>query len=140
VHQIALDIVPSAEMRAALKEVGVEVLGVKDGGAYVGLVTDTATGLTDGTITPGEDILVEGDRLKLVPDVDDRVGVFFVDAAGMATPVTRRLTYNTPKKLIVRVPALAPGQYTLRIATRFSTGNTYLTEPRIIEYGKLIVP
>jgi hypothetical protein len=127
-------------MRAALKEVGVEVLGVKDGGAYIGLVTDTATGLADGTITPGDDILVEGDKLKVVPDGDDGVGVFFVDAAGTAIPVTRRLTQNGPKKLIVRVPALAPGQYTLRIATRFSSSNTFLTEPRIIEYDKLIVP
>ncbi|MDR1154473.1 MAG: DUF4469 domain-containing protein [Bacteroidales bacterium] len=137
VHQIALDIVPSAEMRAALKEVGVEVLGVKDGGAYVGLVTDTATGLADGTVTPGDDILVEGDRLKIAPD-EAGLGVFFVDAAGAAVPVTRRLTQNDPKKLIVRVPALAPGQYTLRIATRFSNSKTFLTEPRIIEYGKLL--
>jgi hypothetical protein len=42
-HQIALDIVPGAKMRAALKEVGVEVLGVKDGGTCIGLVTDTYT-------------------------------------------------------------------------------------------------
>jgi hypothetical protein len=76
-------------MRAALKEVGVEVLGVKDGGAYIGLVTDTATGLTDGTITPGDDILIEGDKLRIAPD-DDGLGVFFIDAAGMAIPCGSR--------------------------------------------------
>jgi hypothetical protein len=115
------------------------LLGVKDGGAYVGLVTDTATGLTDGTITPGDDILVEGDKLRRLPDGEAGLGVFFVDVSGTAIPVTRRLTQNDPKKLIVRVPALAPGQYTLRIATRFSNSKTFLTEPRIIEYGKLTV-
>ena len=39
--------------RNALSVVGVEVLGVKEsGGAEIGLVTDTVTGNTDGTITP----------------------------------------------------------------------------------------
>jgi hypothetical protein len=103
-------------------------------------VTDTATGLTDGTITPGDDILVEGDKLRIAPDGEAGLGVFFVDAAGTAIPVTRRLTQNDPKKLIVRAPVLASGQYTLRIATRFSSSSTLLTEPRIIEYDKLIVP
>ncbi|MDR1154604.1 MAG: DUF4469 domain-containing protein [Bacteroidales bacterium] len=140
VHQTALDIVPSAEMRAALKEVGVEVLGVKDGGAYIGLVTDTATGLTDGTITSGDDILVEGDKLKIVPDGEAGLGVFFVDATGVIIPVTRRLTQNEPKKLIVRVPVLAPGPYTLRVVTRY-TKSVLLTEPRTIEYDRpLMIP
>lgn len=139
VNKIALDIVPSAEMRAALREVGVEVLGVKDGGAFIGLVTDTSTGLTDGTITPGDDILAEGEKLKVAPAEEPGLGVFFIDEAGEAVAVTRRLTQNEPKKLLIRVPALAPGQYTLRVVTRFSNGSTLLTEPRTIEYGKLLI-
>ncbi len=139
VHKIALDIVPSAEMRAALREIGVDVLGVKDGGAYIGLVTDTSTGLTDGTITPGDDILAEGDKLKVSPADETGLGVFFVGATGEVIAVTRRLTQNDPKKLLIRVPALAPGQYTLRVVTRFSQSNTLLTEPRTIEYSKLLI-
>ncbi len=139
VHKITLDIVPSAEMRASLKEVGVEVLGVKDGGAFIGLVTDTATGLTDGTITPGDDILVEGDKLKIVPDGESGLGVFFINVSGEAIPVTRRLTQNEPKKLIARVPNLPAGQYTLRVVTRFSKSGTLLTEPRTIDYDRLLI-
>ncbi len=139
VHKPTLDIIPSAEMRATLQEVGVEVLGVKAGGAFIGLVTDTATGVVDKTITPGDDILVEGDKLKIAPDGEEGLGVFFVDAAGTAGPVTRRLTQNDPKKLLVRVPDLAPGQYTLRVVTRFSNSSTLLTEPRTIDYGRLLI-
>ncbi len=139
VHKITLDIVPSAEMRAVLKEVGVEVLGVKDGGAFIGLVIDTATGLTDGTVTTGDDILVEGDKLKVAPAEEPGMGVFFISATSEVIPVTRRLTQNDPKKLLVRVPDLPAGQYTLRVVTRFSQSNTLLTEPRTIEYDRLLI-
>jgi hypothetical protein len=138
VHKITLDIIPSAEMREALTDVGVEVLGVKDSGAFIGLVTDTSTGVTDGTITPGDDIRIEGDKLKVAPDGETGLGVFFVDSTGTAIPVTRRLTQNDPKTLIARVPDLPAGQYTLRIVTRFSSSSTTLKEARQIEYGKLL--
>jgi len=140
VHKLTLDMIPSAEMRAALKEVGVEVLGVKDGGAFIGLVTDTATGLADGTVTPGDDIRIEGDKLKIAPDGEPGLGVFFVNADGDAIPVTRRLTQNDPKRLIARTPDLPPGQYTLRVVTRFTTSsNQLLKEPRTIDYDRLLV-
>jgi hypothetical protein len=139
VHKITLDIVPCAEMRQALREVGVEVLGVKNDGAFIGLVTDTLTKLTDGSITPEDDIRIEGDKLRIAPDDDATLGVFFVDATGAATPVTRRLTQNDPKRIIARVPALPAGQYTLRIVTRFSSGTVLLKEPRVIEYDRLLI-
>jgi hypothetical protein len=136
VHRITVDTVPSADMREALKAVGVEVLGVRDSGAYIGLVTDTNTGAVDGTVSAGDDIRIEGDKIKITPDDDPALGVFFVDDSGTATQVTRRLTDNTPKRVIARVPALAPGQYTLRIVTRFSNSSVLLKEPRTIAYDQ----
>lgn len=138
VHKITLDIVPTAEMREALTSVGVEVLDVKGSGAYIGLVTDTATGLTDGTITAGDDILIEGDKIRIAPDDDDTLGVFLVDSTGKATKVTRRLTQNDPKTVLARVPALPAGDYTLRIVTRFSNASTSLKEARTIVYARLL--
>jgi len=139
-HKIGLHIIPSAEMRAAFKEIGVETLGVKPGGAFIGLVTDTTTGLADGTMTSGDDIIIEGDKLKIAPEGEEGLGIFFVNSDGETiTPVTRRLTQNTPKKLIARVPELPAGQYTLRVVTRYSNGATMLKEPRVIEYDRPLV-
>lgn len=138
VHKITLDITPTAEMREALTSVGVEVLDVKGSGAYIGLVTDTATGLTDGTITAGDDIMIEGDKIRIAPDDDETLGVFLVDSTGKATKVTRRLTQNDPKTVLARVPDLPKGDYTLRIVTRFTTSNTLLKDARTIEYSKLL--
>jgi len=139
VHKLTLDMIPSAEMRAALKDVGVEVLGVKDGGAFIGLVTDTATGLADGTVTAGDDIRIDGDKIKIAPDDEADLGVFFINADGDVFPVKRRLTQNDPKRIIARVPELPAGQYTLRVVTRFSQSNTLLTEARTIDYDRLLI-
>ena len=139
VHKLTLDIVSSAEMRGMLREVGVNILGIKDGGTFIGLVTDTATGITDGTVTAGDDILIEGDKIKIDP-LEEGLGVFFVNVDGEVTPVTRRLTQNEPQKVIARVPADLPsGQYTLRILTKYTTASILLKDPRVIEYDKLLI-
>ena len=135
VHKITLDITPTAEAREALSHVGIEVLGVKDSGAYIGLVTDTATGKIDGTITAGDDVIIEGEKIRISPDGEDGIGVFFVSESGEETPVTHRFTQNDPKKVIARVPSLAPGSYTLEIRTRFSQSTTLLNEVRILTYN-----
>ena len=139
VNKLTLDMVLSKEMRDALSTVGVEVLGVKEGGgAAIGLVTDTLTEATDGTITPGEDILIEGAKIKIVGD-PELCGVYFVprDAPEETIyKVDRRLTQNNPSSIIARVPAtITPGSYTLRIVTQYTnSGSTLLKEPRTIEY------
>ena len=138
-HKITLNFVPSVEMRKALAQVGIEVLVVKDTNARIGLVTDTATNLTDGSITVGDDILINGERIRIAGEAEG-VGVFFVNEGGVATPVTRRLTQNDPKTVIARVPTgLANGKYTLRIVTQYSNSAVLLKEPRTIEYDKLLV-
>jgi hypothetical protein len=133
-HKLGFDVSPTADMRAALETVGVEVLGEREGTGYISLVTDISTGKTDGSITPDEDLLIAGDKLKVTPDDEAGLGVFFVDAQGTDHPVTHRLTENLPSKLIVRVPALVPGAYTLKVVTRFSNSTTLLKEPRAISY------
>ena len=143
VNKLTLDMVLSKEMRDALSTVGVEVLGVKEGGgAAIGLVTDTLTEATDGTITPGEDILIEGAKIKIAGD-PDLCGVYFIprDAPEETIyKVERRLTQNDPSRIIARVPAtLQPGAYTLRIVTQFSNSTQLLKEPRTLEYEMPLV-
>jgi hypothetical protein len=137
-HKLTLDVSPSPEMRAVLETVGVEVLGEKDSGAFIGLVTDVTTGKTDGTITPDEDIIVTGDKIKVAPGDDTGfeagLGVFFVDETGAETHVTRKLTENNPKKLVFRVPPLAEGAYTLKVVTRYTHGAQLLNDPRSLVY------
>jgi hypothetical protein len=138
-HKITLDIVPGFEMHQALAEVGVEILGVRESGAFIGLVTDTLTRLTDGSITAGEDIRIDGHKIRIAPEDEAGLGVFFIDSSGVSHPVTRTLTRNDPKTLLARVPVDLPvGEYSLHVVTRFTSGNNLLKEPRTIEYEKFL--
>jgi hypothetical protein len=138
-HRITVDMTPAAELREALTHVGVEVLGVKESGAYIGLVTDAATGRTDATVTSGDDIVITGDRIKVAPDDTGGVGVFLHNqASGTVYQVTRRFTQNDPKKVIARLPEMPAGEYLLQIVTRYSNSSILLNEPRTITYERLL--
>ena len=133
-HKITCDLTASAELRHALEEVSIEVLGVKDSGARIGLVTDVTTGKTDGTITSGGDLIIEGEKIKIAPAGEEGLGIFFVHPNGDAVAVTDPLAQNDPKKIICRAPALEAGTYTLQIVTRFSNSAVLLKAPRTLVY------
>jgi hypothetical protein len=134
-HKITVDATLTAEMRTALEAVGVEILGKKaDGGAVIGLVTDSFTGKTDGTISVYGNLTITGEKIKIAPADEAGLGVFFVAEDGTETPDLNRLTQNDPKTVICRVPNLPAGTYILKIVTRFTSGNTLLKHPRAILY------
>jgi hypothetical protein len=135
-HSVTLDMSPSTEMREMLKQVGVEVIGVKDTFAYIGRVVDLAVGKADNRISLDEDMAIEGEKIKILPENDNALGVFFVSPGGGTIKVMHHLSQNDPRRLIVRVPySLDPmDTYTLRIITRYSSSKTLLTDPRTIDY------
>lgn len=137
-HRIILSSTMTAEMRKALEEVGVEILGKKaDGGAIIGLVTDVMTGNKDGVISVGGDIIITGSKIKIDPIDEEQpeLGVFFVDIYGTEIPLDYPLTENTPKKIVCRLPyQVTDGTYTLKIVTRYSTSVIKLKAPRTIQY------
>lgn len=131
-HKRTVDLVPTAAFREALEGVGVRVLGTKSSGAEITLITDTASGRTDGTLTVGDDIIIEGSKIK-VDEADAEQGVFIVDGAGAEHKVVRRLSVNKPSQIIARVPADVPeGACTVLVRTRYTTGGTVLKELRTI--------
>jgi hypothetical protein len=84
-----VSISPTAALREGLSNVKLEILGVKDSGAYIGLVTDAATKAVDGYITPGGIAIITGDKLRIAPLDDPELGVFLVDKNGEKTQVTQ---------------------------------------------------
>ena len=131
-HKRTVDLVPTAAFRDALEGVGVRVLGTKASGAEITLITDTATGRTDGTLTAGDDIIIDGSRIK-VDEADEAQGVFVVDSSGAEHKVTRRLSMNKPSQLIARVPADVPkGACTVIVRTRYTAGGIALKELRTV--------
>lgn len=136
-HKRTVDLGATKELRDALETVSVKVLGVKALGASILLVTDTATGKTDGTVTIGDDISIEGDKIKIQDTEDTAQGVFIIDASGAEHRVTRRLSANKPSEVVARIPADVPeGACKVVIRTKYSGGGTnVLKNVREIAYS-----
>ena len=95
---------------------------------------DLHTGTENGTITPGRNLRIHGQRLRIAGDDPAVVGLWFVSADGASTRTRlddRDLIDNTPSTLTLIAPALAPGGYFIEVVTQSSTNNkTLLKEPR----------
>jgi hypothetical protein len=81
----------------------------------------TKSGLTDGTLSAGGMPGIAGSRLKVFPDLPGD-GVYFVNADGGEYKVTT-LVENKPARLIVMLPSLPPGAYTLEVRTHYTSSN-----------------
>lgn len=135
-HKITVDAAPVVEFRKALnEEAGVEIPGKKaDGGAVIGMVKDVITGKTDGTVSLFGDIIITGEKIKVAPEEEAGLGVFFVDAEGITIPLDYPMTENNPKKIICRIPDMIDGEYTLKIVTRYAGSSALLKQPRTVVY------
>ena len=135
IHKRTVDIVPTADLRDVLDAISVKVLGAKEATARITSITDTATGLKDGTITIGDDIIIEGDKLK-IDEKDAAQGVFFKAANGIEYKTTRRLSVNKPSQIIARVPKEVPaGAVTVIVRTKYSSTAKPLKEIKEIIFG-----
>jgi hypothetical protein len=135
INSVGLDMIAAPEMREILKNVKIEILAVKDSGAYIGRVINAATGLSNGIISPDDNIIIEGDKIRIIPEDEEGLGIFFENVdTGTKYQVTKRLVQNDPKKIIAQTPALPTGKYSLTVVTRFSRGQQFLKTPRSIVY------
>ena len=136
VHKRTVDLVPTADLRSILDGIGVKVMGTSSSSARITAITDSATGLKDGTITIGDDIIIDGEKIKITDETDQNQGIFIVDSTGTEHKVTRRLTVNKPSQIIARVPSTVPaGAVTVKIKTNYSGNKTPLSAIREIIYG-----
>lgn len=135
---------PSTAFRKELELVRPVFSGnvLDSGGARIGLVTDSATGRTDGFMTPGNTINITGKKIRsLNADGSDIGNIKFVNAETdeVAATVTS-LTINEPKRIILIVPAsLTDGTYRLEIETYYSNTSTLLKNPRTLIYTPLYI-
>ena len=135
IHKRTVDIVPTADLRDVLDAISVKVLGAKEATARITSITDTATGLKDGTITIGDDIIIEGEKLK-IDEKDSSQGVFFIRSDNVEFKTTRRLSINKPSQIIARVPKnIGTGAVTVLVRTKYAGSGKALKEVRDIVFG-----
>ncbi len=119
-------------LKDAVQNVEIASSGYVEPSGTISLVTDIATGKTDGTLTSGTSVLVEGSNLRVGGEDS---GIWFApvtesgnlsDDESQWVKVESALVYNLPSKLLFSIPqGLAKGRYRIVHRTRFTTKAGY---------------
>ena len=123
-----------ADLRQAIKNTTVNIIGEKGAAIYIGGVAPAATRAQDATASAGRAFTLTGRNLR-VAGTAEGVGITLTSESGTVTRVTDDLfVVNDPSKVIFIIPAtLADGTYRLRLTTQYGGGNRLLKSVRSVE-------
>jgi hypothetical protein len=132
-NSLYVSVSQGAELRKAVAETSVEIMGEHADPIALFGITDMNTGKTDGTVTRGYNAEIKGTYIKVVGD-DSTVGVYLRNTetgTDVKLPATN-IVLNEPSRLLLLIPEpLATGDYELRVVTQFTGANKTLNHPRI---------
>ncbi|MGB4415044.1 MAG: DNA-binding domain-containing protein [Paludibacter sp.] len=132
VNSVYVAINQGLDLRNAVAETVVEIMGEQADPLEIFSLTDTTTGKTDGTLTKGRNAELKGSYLKIAGENPD-CGIAFKNTA--TQDITKLapgdIVLNEPSRLLILVPAaLEAAEYELSVTTQFTGGNTLLKAPR----------
>jgi hypothetical protein len=138
-HTIIFQFNQGELLRKELENVQVEITGVGESNITVSQVMDVKTGSVNDLLTPGRSLRIRGYKLKLVGD-NPTVGVYFVNqiTAERTKVDTTDIVDNNPSELVVVIPDLVAGTYTVEVTSQFSGSSTPLKEARTSNFNKVL--
>lgn len=99
-------------------------------------VKDSVSGKVNERLTPGGVLQVWGNNIKIAGDHPD-CGLYFVPESG-DTLKAQVIAQNKPSSLIIAIPKLTTGTYTLQLVTQFTNGHL-LKLPRTCYFNKMLI-
>ena len=136
-HTIKLNLRPGILLRDTPKSLRVKK--IKSAAKSMILsVTDINSGSVNWNLTPGKNIRIVGQRVK-IDGKDPSCGLYFIPEKSNQEPVKIELNdvvMNKPSQLIAVVPKLNKGLWNLRLVTQFGTGKHCYKEPQNITFDK----
>ena len=138
-HSINVSFAAGKELRELLKNVNVLTHGVATTGPVVNSVTDSTTGVINGTLTSGGPAIIDGKDIKLLGD-DPTVGITFTADEVGATPLkVNMIVHNNPSQLTIILPTLDAGKsYWMDLTTQYSGSNKSLKHPRTYRFPLIL--
>jgi hypothetical protein len=105
-------------------------------------VEDLYSGKENSTLTPGRNLRLHGQRMRIAGDDPAVIGVWFVSADGGETRVRvddRDLIDNSSATLTVIIPTLPAGNYFVEIVTQSSAAsNVNIKDPRTCRFEAIL--
>lgn len=139
-HTLKVNLIQGDKLRNELENANVSVVGFSSNEHFIDSVYDYATKSKNGVITPGDVVKIVGKKIR-IDGSDEAVGLYFNNVeTGEVTKVPVDKVYeNKPKSLMVRVPELSKGNYTLEIKTQHLASNVTTKSLTVIECPILLV-
>jgi hypothetical protein len=139
-NKLILNSATVVDVREAIKDVEVTVLGMAQSGIYINTLTDIVSEEVNTSITPGGGVNLVGVKIKIAGD-DPAVGLYLTEINSETTftvPKSSFLTNDPSKISFIVPPDLIPGDYKLKIVTQFSGHQSTLKEPRTYVYDYIL--
>ncbi|MDR1121816.1 MAG: DUF4469 domain-containing protein [Dysgonamonadaceae bacterium] len=132
VNSLHVKTAAGVELRTAIKDAHVKVLGLANSGTVVNTLIDKSSGEENTRLTPGGGVNLTGSKIRIAGESADN-GIRLIDqnsGVEYLIPIESVLV-NDPKKVTFIVPANLPfGDYKLSLTTQFTSGSALLKEPR----------
>jgi hypothetical protein len=135
-NSVYISISQGKELREAIAETKVEILGEHPDPTTIFTLTDLSTGTSDGTVTRKFNAEVKGTYIKVTGD-DPTCGVYFSNEdwqIDYKLP-NEYIVLNEPSRILILIPeGLEPNTYEMRIVTQYASSGKHLKKPRSVEY------
>ncbi|CAD7811821.1 hypothetical protein CHRY9390_02421 [Chryseobacterium aquaeductus] len=137
-HSILFQFNQGEKLRAEIPGIEVNILGVADSTGAVLQVTDVKTGSVNDLLTPGRNLRIAGSKIRIAGEKPGN-GVFFINTTTQNSTAVdpSDIVINNPSELMIVIPALPAGTYTLELVTQFS-GSRVLKTARMAEFDKVL--
>ena len=134
VNSLYVNFQQSKELREALDNLSIRVIGEKQETRYISSCRSLSAERKEGKIVAGDSVEILGKNIK-VGGSHSSVGIELIHENGNNIRIAEgKIVVNRPSKLIVLLPDnLEEGTYALMITTQYSRGSTLLKNPKIIK-------
>lgn len=134
VNSLYVNFQQSKELREALDNLSIRVIGEKQESRYISSCRSLSAERNAGQLMAGDSVEISGKNIKVVGS-HPSVGIELIHENGNNIRIVEgKIVVNRPSKLIVLLPDnLEEGTYTLMITTQYSRGSALLKNPRIIK-------
>lgn len=137
-HSLLFQFNQGERLRSEIPGIEVSIMGLADSSAAILQVKDMKSGTLNDTLTPGRNLKISGSKIKIAGE-DAANGIFFINTATQVRTVVPAddMVDNNPSEVMIIIPDLAAGTYTLEIITQFSS--TLLKTPRTAAFDKPLI-
>jgi hypothetical protein len=141
VHSLRVNVTPSIDVRTAVKNTHVHMLGMAQSGLVINSVFDVASGEENTRLTPGGGVNLTGSKIRIAGDKPANGIALINQATDVRNPVpAANILRNDPSAVSFIVPAGLPaGDYKLSLTTQYSNAGSTLKDPRTYLFDYVLV-